>query len=388
MSLLSILKRDAFSKRTYNPNQPRDERGRWTDSPILIGASSGLGAVEVQTGNPYNLTGHVQGQHVSSNGAAAAVFKEQDWGMDQETLFNTMLTKEEKLLAEQSMARVAEEIAAGRDTQTLYRDKETKKYSAERRRVHRAVMREYLRIQADGKTPVNARPKPGYHPRLLILGGRGGSGKSGIAGMQGGYVENDVLLVDADRVKGLLGKYGKPPYEGWNSALFHEESSYVAERIARHGVAMGYNVVFDATLKSGPTNKSEKVFAEKLIEAAAKRGHRVDGAFMSTTRAKAQRQSMSRWLGGLRKGGAGRLVPPDVILENTDNEANFDALTPKLDNWIIVDNNGSASDRMVVASYNGNVLVDNRESVIKARRAYSETSRILRNKSLGVRNAR
>jgi hypothetical protein len=52
------------------------------------------------------------------------------------------------------------------------------------------------------------------------------------------------------------------------------------------------------------------------------------------------------------KGGPnGRFVPPEVIMANTDNEKNFDAVIPFLKKWSVYNNNNSGEGPVKVAGH-------------------------------------
>jgi len=325
---LQLLKRDIKPKRIWDPAQhprlpggvPDGAGGRFTDKMTNSIAASGKDA----------HYGHVPGKTVSSRGSASRVFKELDQVSDEKTLYAEMLSPEEALRARQLSDKRDALLKAKQDTESLFLNKATGKYSEERRRLHRHIMEEFLSGKTeDPNVTADYIPKPGEVPRLLILGGRGGSGKSAFARIPGGYDPSKTLVLDADRIKSMLGAEGNTPrYEGWNAALFHEESSFVMEAIARHAISRGYNVVLDVTLKS-PHTLEKPQLARTLLDYAAKTGYQVDGAYMAASRLKAQKNAIRRWQNG---GPNGRLVPMSVIASNDKNEMNFDELTPGFDN--------------------------------------------------------
>lgn len=190
-------------------------------------------------------------------------------------------------------------------------------YTPERRALHDKIMRTILspeRIKA-------ATPEPGTKPTFVVLGGRGGSGKSsftydehtGKAPTVNEFDSRKFLTMDADAVKAML----DPPYEGWNANQVHEESSYVFDKIMEAAQAQGLNIISDATLKSDKMGP--------VLEDLQKKGYDIEGHYMYLPRQKAAERACGRYL----KDGPhnrGRLVPPEVILGNTNNEANFDKL--------------------------------------------------------------
>jgi len=68
-----------------------------------------------------------------------------------------------------------------------------------------------------------------------------------------------------------------------------------------------------------------------------KRGYRIEGHYMHVPREVVATRAVERYLG---KGPTGRkrLVPVDVILDNTNNEKNFDSMKKYFDKWSAWDN--------------------------------------------------
>lgn len=183
-------------------------------------------------------------------------------------------------------------------------------YTPERRALHDKIIKSVLTAEAIKA----ATPKPGEKPTFVVLGGRGGSGKSGFTnGTISEFEPSKFLTLDADAVKEAL----EPPYEGWNANQVHEESSYVFDKIMDAAQKMGLNIISDATLKSDKMGP--------VMEDLLKKGYDIEGHYMFLPRQKAAQRACGRYL----KDGPqnrGRLVPPEVILGNTKNEENFDKL--------------------------------------------------------------
>lgn len=206
---------------------------------------------------------------------------------------------------------------------------ENGQYTRERRALHRKIIKSVLtpeRIKA-------ATPEPGTKPTFVVLGGRGGSGKSsfthneetGAAPTVNEFDSRKFLTLDADAVKGQL----IPPYEGWNANQVHEESSFVFDQIMDMAQKMGLNIISDATLKSDKMGPQ----LEKMIDD----GYEIEGHYMYLPRQKAAERACGRYL---KKGpeDRGRLVPPAVILGNTENEGNFDKLKGYFKRWSAYNN--------------------------------------------------
>jgi predicted ABC-type ATPase len=167
-----------------------------------------------------------------------------------------------------------------------------------------------------------AKPKKGEKPKLIMLGGRGGSGKSWFEGKV--YDPKNAIVFDADKVKEQL-----PEYEGWNAAQVHEESSDLIERMIKIARDNRVNVVLDATMK---TAKS----AIDKIKSFKDAGYEIEVHYMHLPRQEAAKRAVSRFMGKSKKG---RYVPIDVILRNRTNEETFDMAKDMADRWSFRDNN-------------------------------------------------
>lgn len=165
-----------------------------------------------------------------------------------------------------------------------------------------------------------ATPKDGKPPTFTILGGRGGSGKSWFKDKV--YDEGKAIVLDSDHIKQLL-----PEYEGWNAAEVHEESGEIFDKITDMAREMGLNIVHDSTMKT-----PEK--AVRLVKDFKDRGYRAEAHYMHLPRQEAAKRAVDRFLGKTQ-----RLVPPEVVLENTNNEKSFDAVKSLADKWSFRDNN-------------------------------------------------
>lgn len=178
------------------------------------------------------------------------------------------------------------------------------------------------------------KPANGEKPTLVVLGGRGGSGKSQLAGLV--YDPNKALVLDADHIKEML-----PEYEGWNAAQVHEESSDLMKKALARAQALGLNTVLDVTMQNeASTFKKIKPFKDA--------GYRVEAHYMHLPRQESAKRAVSRFLGKTK-----RLVPVDVILGNTTNEATFDAVKKIADAWSFRDNNVRMGEKPILISKKG-----------------------------------
>ncbi len=198
------------------------------------------------------------------------------------------------------------------------------KYTAKRLKEHDAIITQILK-EINDPFPAN-----GEKPVFVMLGGRGGSGKSALDGLA--YNKKNALVVDPDAIKEMLSEYRElvqkhSKYAGLNAWEVHEESSDIAARLLEIGRERGMNVVLDATM-------SNAVSAEKKIIPFKQAGYRIEGAFMQMPPYEAAVKAVER---GLKADG--RFVPPDILLKNTNNEENFQKITPLFDKWKMYGNN-------------------------------------------------
>lgn len=279
----------------FDPSQPRDDRGRWSET----GAGGGAG----------------EGGGVSSEGAAVALLQENiDLSFTTERLMQQLPQQHRDLVL---AARQA--LASGTST----RDQHMKdgKYTPERAALHEEIIARMYSAEAVAA----ATPPPGQRPELVLTGGRPGAGKTSslrTANIEVGPPE--YIYISADTIQEHL-----PGYSGDRAGLFNPEAQDIADKAEAFGRRLGVNVVFDATMK---TKSSAVARVERYREA----GYDVSGYFVHT----APQVSAMRTLDRFAK--TGRFVPPEVSLNSMTNEATFDAMTPMLKKWAIFDNNGRA----------------------------------------------
>ena len=215
---------------------------------------------------------------------------------------------------------------------TLATNKKDGKWSAQREILHHKIMSELLSPDA----VKNATPADGEAPKFIILGGRGGSGKSSFEGTV--YDPKTSIVLDADHIKGMI-----PEYEGWNSAVVHNESGEIFDNAVRLARELGLNVVLDKTMK---TAKSAIADVQSFKDA----GYRTEAHYMHLPRQEAAKRAVGRFLGG---GEKGRYVPVDVVLSNTTNEGAFDQVKGMCDAWSFRDNNVKKGEQPILISQSG-----------------------------------
>lgn len=201
-------------------------------------------------------------------------------------------------------------------------------YTRERQKLHREIL-----FGKPGKPGIfspeavaAATPEAGVPHNLTMLGGRGGSGKSGLGkGPNRVFDPARNIVLDPDVIKA-----GLPEFKGWNAAMVHDESSFIFAEAHKIANRLRLNTVSDATMRS-----FEKV--ERLIKEFRKAGATVEGHYMHLPRQDAALRAIARFLGkGPRE--RGRYVPVEAILENVENEANFQALKALFRRWSAWDN--------------------------------------------------
>jgi predicted kinase len=180
---------------------------------------------------------------------------------------------------------------------------------------------------------INSKPPNGEKPRFIMLGGRGGSGKSWFKGNV--YNADEAIVLDADEIKGKL-----PEYEGWNAQQVHEESSDILEKILARAMKEGLNVVLDATMKTA-------VSAMKKVQTFKDAGYQIEAHYMHLPRQEAAKRAVSRFMGKTK-----RYVPVEVVLSNTSNEDTFDMVKKVADKWSFRDNNVPQGQPPILISEN------------------------------------
>jgi len=275
-----------------------------------------------------------------------------------------------------AIAQVSADVKAGKCTDVLNsrNGDGTGGYTKDRLKLHHQILEHFFKKEADYKPDT---PPPSF----IVLGGRGGSGKSNFDSRNdpkdgpkfGVYDGSKALLIDPDAIKEML-----PGYDPQKAYLFHEESGAIADKLHKMARDKGLNVVMDITLKS---------FHGSIVEKFKKAGYHTEAHFMHKQPEFALRGAVRRWnhkvliknplTGEAKEFPKGRLVPPSVIESNTNNEHNFDRMARMTDNWSVVSNtspNGFTGER--VASKPKPVKkLDSFATVLKANPYHDELGR-------------
>jgi predicted ABC-type ATPase len=243
--------------------------------------------------------------------------------------------------------------AAGLTTDALYTvDPDRKEWIVERNRLQGSLVADLY----DRASEV-----PCDH-QAIIAGGLGGAGKTTVLTGQAGIDPSKYLIINPDDIKeemahrGMIPEVDKlSPMEA--SDLAHEESSYIAKRLALRAMAEGKNIIWDITMSS---QESTEARINNLRDAGYER---VEGVFVdippdiSITRTELRhREGHEQWRSG--QGFGGRFVPPEVIKRQLDtewgsqNRRTYEAMKEKFVNWSIYDNSVHGRSPTLIDSSN------------------------------------
>jgi predicted kinase len=221
-------------------------------------------------------------------------------------------------------------------------DPDNKTWSRDRRALHREIT-DSIYAQSN-HVPTDR--------RAVIAGGLGGAGKTTVLEQYAGIDRSQYLTINPDNIKEEMAKRGLIPHvEGLSpmeaSDLAHEESSYIAKRLARRALADGKNVIWDITMSS------HKKTEERIGQLRSAGYSRIEGIFVdvqvetAVTRVAARhREGHDDYCAG--KGLGGRFVPAEVIERQADpdwgslNRKNFEAVKHGFDTWTRYENSGPA----------------------------------------------
>lgn len=214
------------------------------------------------------------------------------------------------------------------------------KLTPEREALHRKIIDQELA----GKVPVEGQPT------MTMLGGGPASGKSSV--MSTNTADNPhAVTVDVDHFK-----YSLPGYSDLStkdtraSDFYHEESSSLSKRFAEYAYQENLDVIYDGTgdgsLKS----------VQKKIDAAKKRGYKVEAKYVTIDTDEAVRRNQKRYEDGKKAFESGksdkppRLVDEDVVRKTHAKCTDISvAMAPKFDHIEIWDNNGAKGQQKKIA---------------------------------------
>jgi len=274
--------------KTFDPNEPRDEQGRWTDG----GGSDSSGGDGKPAGKPKEPK-QLQEIIEAVPGAAAKIAEVR--------------------------AKLAQSVRTDAHVTEGGHVRSDGSYAPERQKVHAAILEKYF-------SPENvaaATPAKGEKPVLHLLGGAGGSGKSWYTGPNGTIDKSKALYLNSDDIKAML-----PEYKGWNAALLHEEASHVQKLVESVAKSQGLNLIIDGTM-----GKLESL--QKRVKDYKAGGYQVEGHFMRVEPEVAAHRALSRFVRG---GETGRFVPPELLLAHSATQ-NFEIAATDMHKWEMYDNN-------------------------------------------------
>ena len=207
-------------------------------------------------------------------------------------------------------------------------------YTPERKELHDRIIKKLLSPEKISK----AKPKDGEQPTFQILGGRGGSGKSTFNKKKsdaGVYNSDNVIVVDPDALKEELARESGEGWEGWKARAYHEESSDLSKMLMKMAMAQGVNIVMDITMSSADKQIDE-------LKTAKENGYKTGAYYMHVPKQESLKRAIKRYIQNPEDDSiedfSGRFVPPDVLLNMTENEANFDKVKDFADDWSFYDN--------------------------------------------------
>lgn len=194
--------------------------------------------------------------------------------------------------------------------------------------------------------------------RAVIAGGLGGAGKTTLLDRHPGIDRPEFLTINPDSFKEELANRGMvPEVPGLSpmeaSALAHEESSYLAWRLARRAMSEGKNIIWDITMSSGSST------TDRIDELKANGYQHIEGIFVeipievSVARmGERHRRGHDSFLAG--QGLGGRYVPVEVIRAQADpeygslNRRTFEAVKDQFTAWTRYDNSISGRPPVIV----------------------------------------
>ncbi len=238
-------------KKEFNPDQPRDEHGRWTS-----GGDSGNSGEDSTSEQP----------------------KADDGGG------NAQLTK--------PSAAYTPINPDGKSTEEKYKD--ASGWTQERQQLHKAIVAKH----ASGAVKSD-------NPTVHLTGGGPASGKSTIVHKGLADLPEHPVHIDVDGIKADIPEYQEMVAAGDTkaAAFVHEESSAVSKDLLRHATSNGFDAVLDSTGDS-----SYEKLAGKIAEMRAA-GHRVVGHYVTVDTEVAVERANAR------AAKTGRFVPESVIRE-------------------------------------------------------------------------
>ena len=211
-------------------------------------------------------------------------------------------------------------------------------WSSDRTLLHQSLLDDIYSHAAD--VPCNH--------EAIVAGGLSGAGKTTVLADHPEIDRSKYLTINPDAIKEEMARSGLiPEVEGLSpmeaSELVHEESSHLARQLAIRAQGDGKNLIWDITM-------SDLAKTQQRITSLRESGYtKVDAIFVqipietSLRRTEARYwEDQDKWFAG--EGLGGRLIPPEVILRQADeewgsgNRKTFEAIKEIVNSWEIKDN--------------------------------------------------
>jgi hypothetical protein len=202
--------------------------------------------------------------------------------------------------------------------------------------------------------------------KAIVAGGLGGAGKTTVLTQHAGIDLSQYLMINPDGMKEEMARRGMiPEVEGLSpmeaSDLAHEESSYLAKRLAHRAQADGKNIIWDITMSS------EESTAGRINDLRKADYTQVDGLFVDISIETSIRRIESRhreghdeWRAGTGLGG--RYVPPEVVENQADsqwgskNRKVYEKMKEGLASWSTYDNSVDHRPAEVIELSQGRIV--------------------------------
>lgn len=241
--------------------------------------------------------------------------------------------------------QILKKLLEGYDTKQLFL--QTGNYSSERRKVHDQIFRELL----------NDLKPPGSQPAVIFLGGGVAAGKTSISKMLvESFKENkeDVLHIDADKIKTMLPEYKKliqaSPED--MAVKLHYESSDIATDLYGQALKQKLNVILDGTMKDLERYQG-------YIAQAQEQNYNISAIIVDVSIEEAMRRADIRY--EIEK----RRVPNEILRSSHQQvPLTFINIKDSLDSFYLYDTSNQHPQQFYV-KYNGRVLVKNEERLAK-----------------------
>lgn len=224
-------------------------------------------------------------------------------------------------------------------------------YSPERAKLHKEIVNSYYEKQA-----ATAKSEG----KAVISGGLGGAGKSTVLKNHKEIDPSHYVTANPDDMKEELAKRGLVPEAGdlspmERAGLVHEESSHLANLVAKRAYHDKKNIIHDITMSS---TKSTQRRVDELHTHGY--GH-VKGMFVDIPVETSVARALGRHRRGMEAhrnghGEGGRYVSPTIIRKNVSDKSSsanrdvFEGLKPQFDSWEVHDSSSDTGLPKLVSS--------------------------------------